>query len=116
LNEHERDQNRKKDRASDQIACIDHDVGLEPGHGDGVAAGLAERGGQDLDDPEPEGDLGTLLGLVLTPVATSACDAIMTAGSPPCRSVRDLNRMARRSEGPCDKWGAIRGGKGATAR
>ena len=28
----------------------------EPGHGDGVAAGLAERGCEDLDDPEAERD------------------------------------------------------------
>ena len=43
----------EKERGAGEIAPIER-------HGDGVAAGLAQRRGGDLDDPEAEGDFGNL--------------------------------------------------------
>src|SRR5262245_4548668 len=57
LNEHQHDQSREENRTTNQIAPIHHDIGLEPGHGDAIAASLTEGRGENLDDPEAEGDL-----------------------------------------------------------
>src|SRR5262245_66133021 len=57
LDDDEHDQHRKKDRAPDQVAQIDHDIGFEPRHRDAVAASLTKGRGKDFDDPEAEGDL-----------------------------------------------------------
>src|SRR5262245_16614460 len=57
LDDDEHDQHRKKDRAPDQVAQIDHDIGFEPRHGDAIAASLTKGRGKDFDDPEAEGDL-----------------------------------------------------------
>jgi hypothetical protein len=58
LDGNEDDQNRNEYRASDEIAVIDHDVGLEPAHGNRVTARLSERSCEDLDEPEAESDFG----------------------------------------------------------
>ncbi len=47
------DQGHQEQRGSGQIAPIE-------GHGDGIAAGLAQGGCGDLDDPEHQGDFGNL--------------------------------------------------------
>jgi len=53
LRRDERDQRDEKQQASRQVTPVKR-------HGDGVAAGLTQRGGGDLDDPEDQGDLRNL--------------------------------------------------------
>jgi hypothetical protein len=53
LRDHQRNQQGEKDECADQIAPIER-------HGDGIAAGLAERRRRDLDHPERERDLRNL--------------------------------------------------------
>ena len=57
-NHHDRDEQGHEEAGPDQIpAVVGILVGVESGHRYGVAACLANRGRQDLDDPEPERDL-----------------------------------------------------------
>jgi hypothetical protein len=65
LDSHERDQGREKNRTSDQVSLVDHDIGFEPGHGDHITAGFAKGGGKDLDEPEAERDFGDFGGVAV---------------------------------------------------
>jgi hypothetical protein len=65
LDSHECDQGRKKNRTSDQVSLVDHDIGFEPGHGDRITAGFAKSGGKDLNDPEAECDFGDFRGVAV---------------------------------------------------
>ena len=57
LSDDQRHKQREKNDTTNQISRVDHDVGLEPGHGDRVTEGLAQRRVEDLDDPEAKCDL-----------------------------------------------------------
>src|SRR5205085_5462509 len=123
LNPHQCGQQDTEDRGADQIAVHSRSSGVgrrlaKPGHADGVAAGLAERGGEDLDDPEAQRDRGNLrgfnevgaghavapwaLGLAMTGgrgssiVAESPGSASRNTSRPPCNSATARTRLRPR--------------------
>lgn len=74
LQPHQPDEQQPEDRRADEIAVEARLAGIrgrfaEPAHRHGIAARFAERGRQDLDDPEAErhrGNLGHCVGQVFT--------------------------------------------------
>jgi hypothetical protein len=75
LRRDQHDQRCQKQQASHQITPVEC-------HGDGVAAGLAEGGGGDLDDPEDKRDFRNLaLGMLLADVTHVGISGFLTKGN-----------------------------------
>ena len=83
LDAHQHDQGGKKNRTPHQIPCVDHDVGLEPSHSHGIAAGFAESRCKDLDDRKAERDLGNLTGEMFGPRVIETIPGIHTTLNSP---------------------------------
>jgi len=63
------DEQRQEKRGAEEVAPIQR-------HGDGVAAGLAERRRRDLDDPEHQRDFGNFTRSSFDDIHQAASDAI----------------------------------------
>ena len=67
LDEHRGNKNNAKYRRADEIALACRRIGsfAQPGHGNGVTAGLAQRSSENLNDPEYQRYLRYFCGKVL---------------------------------------------------
>ena len=118
LHEHRGNENDAEDCRADKIAGALGFGGsfAQPRHGDGVAAGLAQRGRQDLDDPEEQRylwNLGNELRFLLS-ILSFPCPAVNlpafddTTGALFGRKEIDMAQER--------KWGKMGGSRGKTRR